>query len=352
MTGPAITVQAEAISLLGVAVPISMTVQLVDPNQTGGIFVVSTGVLATPKSASSQNPPSSSTVTVGPIWGNDVLEDSNDNVGLTYYSVAVYTVAQPYSPIFVGKYQFSGSGTVDILTATPYSPTSPTNNPLVPANEIFAGPSSGGPAVPGYRLLTGADILGLAIVPTQAATVNLSTATVVTTRVVDSEPILGYAGSTTVTGSVAAVRGNTTIASGTTISAGYIYGSQGKVTVQGTLGSVASDYSAALVGQLDLSVAVGITSPLSALWLDAGATASAAIIAAPTKVNMMEITNTTNAIIHSILQVEANASYFADVSDLAYGGAHWIVASAPGTIRNLYLKCLVGGVEYHIPLYN
>jgi hypothetical protein len=352
MTGPAITVQAEAISLLGIAVPIFLTVQLVDPNQTGGIFVVSTGVLATPKTATSQNPPSATTVTVGPIWGNDVLEDSNDNVGLTYYSVAVYTVAAPYSPIFIGKYQFAGSGTVDILSATPYAPTAPVNNPLVPANEVFAGPTSGSPAAPGYRALVGADILGLAVVPTTPATVNLTTATVVTTRVVDAEPVLNYSGSTSITGSVAAVRGNTTIASGTTITAGYVYGAQGKVTVTGTLGSGASNYSAGLVGQLDMSAAVGITSPLSALWLDAGATASAAIIAAPTEVNMMEITNTTNAIIHSILQVEANASYFADVTDLAYGGTHWIVASAPGTIRNLYLKCLIGGVEYHIPLYN
>src|ERR1019366_4034329 len=54
----------------------------------------------------------------------------------------------------------------------------------------------------------------------------LSTASVATTRVLDSETVLGYAGSTAITGSVVSVRGNTTIATGTTITSGFIYGAQ------------------------------------------------------------------------------------------------------------------------------
>lgn len=120
-TSPAITIQAESVTLLGSSQTIYMTAQLVDPNNTGVIKVVSTGLPAPLRATSSTG----STVTIGPIYGNDVMEDAYNNVGTTYYIVSIFQVnggTIATTPLFQQRYQFAGSGTVDILTATPYGP--------------------------------------------------------------------------------------------------------------------------------------------------------------------------------------------------------------------------------------
>lgn len=174
-------------------------------------------------------------------------------------------------------------------------------------------------------------------------------------RAIDVEELFNFAGSTAITAgkSVVGVRGCISIAAPTTITVGYLYGVQGKVVVQGTLATTGGEYSAGVQGQVDLSVAVGITSPLSALWLDMGATASAAIIAAPTKVNAVVITNTTAAVINALFQATANASYLFDVTDLSAGGAHFYhnSGSGLGSIGTDYLTVLVNGAIRHLALY-
>ena len=208
-------------------------------------------------------------------------------------------------------------------------------------------------------------------------------------RAIDSELLFNYAGSTFVavnpTGidgqptsanqnaspaSIASVRGAITIGgtytgsaagtgtagvdpsrvTATTITGGYLYGVQGKIIVRGTLATTSGEYSGALQGQLDLSAAVGVTSPLAMLWLDAGATASAAIISAPTKISGIIITNTTNALLHSAISITANASYFLDASDVAFGGQNWAVAKTAGGNGAMALKVFVNGGIWYIPL--
>jgi hypothetical protein len=139
----------------------------------------------------------------------------------------------------------------------------------------------------------------------------------------------------------------------TSIIKGYLYGVQGKIVVRGTLATTNGEYSAALQGQLDLSAAVAVTSPLSALWLDLGATASAAVISAPTQVNAINITNTTAAVIHSALSFNGNAMNLFDVNDLAAGGQHFFqhTGAGLGTITTSYLVVVVNGATYHLPLY-
>ena len=211
-------------------------------------------------------------------------------------------------------------------------------------------------------------------------------------RAIDSELLFNYAGSTFVavnpTGidgnptsanqnasptSIAAVRGAITIGgtytgatagtgtagvdpsrtTATTITGGFLYGVQGKLIVRGTLATTNGEYSAAVQGQLDLSAAVAVTSPLQALWLDMGATASSAIIAAPTNINAATILNTTAAVINSPLLVIANATYLFDVTDLAAGGQHFYqhTGAGLGTIGTDYLVVHVNGAVRHIPLY-
>jgi hypothetical protein len=156
-----------------------------------------------------------------------------------------------------------------------------------------------------------------------------------------------YTGATAGTGTAGVDPSRTTA---TTITGGYLYGVQGKIIVRGTLATTSGEYSAALQGQLDLSAAVGVTSPLSALWLDMGATASAAIIAAATHVNVVNITNTTNALVHAIFGVTANAAFFMDLGDLAFGGQNWAVAKTAGANGAMALKVFVNGSTWYIPL--
>src|ERR1035437_1746858 len=143
------------------------------------------------------------------------------------------------------------------------------------------------------------------------------------------------------------------VTTATTIIKGFLYGVQGKFIVRGSLATTNGEYSAALQGQLDLSAAVSITSPLSALWLDLGATASAAIIAAPTKVNGIVITNTTAAVINAGMLFVGNATNLFDVTDLAAGGQHFFqhTGAGLGTITTSYLVISVNGATYHLPLY-
>jgi hypothetical protein len=177
-----------------------------------------------------------------------------------------------------------------------------------------------------------------------ATNATISSATPASQRVVDAEPVL-TASSIAINGSIAAVRGNATIASGKTLASGYLYGVQGKITVNGTLAT--ANYSAGLVGQLDLSAASSITGNLQALWLDAGATSGAASLATT---KMLSITNTTTKLVNSLIYAVADASYFLNLSDLAFGGKHFIVTGAVGGSQDKKLKCNIDGTDYFIPL--
>jgi hypothetical protein len=173
-----------------------------------------------------------------------------------------------------------------------------------------------------------------------------------TFRQTDSELTLGAA-VTSVTGSVAAVRGNTTLATGATITgASYLYGTQGKLTVQGALNSTAY-VSAGIVGQLDLSTASASSAPIAAGWFDCGATASAAIISSPAAIDGIVIYNTTAAIINSVIRAAANANFLFDATDLAGGGQHFVQLSAvnTGDLANVKIAVKVDGVTYYLPLY-
>jgi hypothetical protein len=349
MTGPQITVQAESMGILGVAAPITMTLTLVDPNQTGGLKVVAQGLIPAKSTQSVNLGPPSATATVGPIFGNDVIEDANNNVGLSYYYVAVYANGSLSGPIFTGNYQFTGSGTVDILTATQYNPvTGPINNPLVPANEIFAGPTTGSAAAPGFRALVAADI-AFAVLPAVPVTDVLSGATISTTRIIDSEPSITHTGSTTITGSVAAVRGNITQGSTNILSSGFEYGVQGKLTLAGTLAN-GSGFNYGIFGQIDTSAAtfVHTSGYLAPIGADFGATS---IMASDALANMISLTNTTSCIIHSALQFIGNASYALDLQDLASGGKHFITTGASGGSNTKCLVVLIDGTPMKIQLY-
>lgn len=170
-------------------------------------------------------------------------------------------------------------------------------------------------------------------------------------RILDAELTLGYQGSTTLSASVAAIRGNTTIAAGTTIAgASYVYGTQGKLTIQGTH-SGSAEVSAGLVGQLDLSAAVGATAPIAALWADCGATMSSAVVASPGNIDAVVVYNTTAAKINAALRIDTNSTYLLDLSDEGggHGAGNWIIGTAKGSAWDKSLKIKLNGTPYYIP---
>ena len=182
-----------------------------------------------------------------------------------------------------------------------------------------------------------------------AVSPTLAVASQPTLRAFDSEPSLSYAGSTTVasSGSVVAVRGNTTIGASTTVAGGFVYGVQGKVTDKGVL--TTANYVAALLGQLDTSAAGSLgTTPLAAIWGDMGASSTAA---SATGADILKLTNTTNTAINSAIYVNANATFFADITDIGYGGVHFVIGTTAATAAGC-LKIKVGGATRYIQLYS
>lgn len=125
---PQITVSASAVTLLGSNQTISITATLIDPNQTGLLRVLPN--IIPPSSASTVTP--GTTATVGPIFGTDVILDGRGNANTTVYKIQVFTVSNGIvasTPSLQNFFQFAGSGTVDLSTATPVTPA------------FFSGPS-------------------------------------------------------------------------------------------------------------------------------------------------------------------------------------------------------------------
>ena len=150
---------------------------------------------------------------------------------------------------------------------------------------------------------------------------------------------------------MASLRGNTIVLAGTTITgASYLYGTQGKLTIQGTH-SGSAEVSAGLVGQLDLSAAVAVTAPLAAIWADCGATMSSGIGAAAANIDAVVVYNTTGAKINAALRIDTNSTYLLDLSDEGggHGAGNWIIATAKGSGWTKSLKIKVNGADFYIP---
>jgi hypothetical protein len=177
--------------------------------------------------------------------------------------------------------------------------------------------------------------------------VNLVGTALTNPRGIDSEPTLP-ANALAVTGSASAIRGNLTVPASGSVSSGYLYGTQGKLTVKGTL--TTANFSAGLVGQLDLSAAT-LTSPgpISAIWGDMGASMSASAISGAAGLSILHLTNTAlGATINSAIFVEALSTYLLDVSNASY--SPFFHVGAPTTLSGS-LKIKTSAGDRYIALY-
>jgi hypothetical protein len=174
--------------------------------------------------------------------------------------------------------------------------------------------------------------------PSQA----IVSATPATQRVIAGSAVLS-AGSISVSGgsgSIVGTRGDVTLGASSTVTAGFLYGVQGKLIPNGTLAN-GSGFNAGIFGQVDTSAAtfVHTSGYLAPIMGDFGATS---IMATDVNANMVSLLNTTNCLINAGIQFTGNASYAFDFSDLAYGGKHFITTGASGGSNT---KCLIVHID-------
>jgi hypothetical protein len=209
------------------------------------------------------------------------------------------------------------------------------------ANFVLAGPTSGSVAAPTFRALVVAD-MPVPLLITQ----TLSTATQPTVRTIDSEVEITSA-VTSISGSVVGVRGAVTLdPAGTLGSGSFVYGTQGKLIVEGTLNS-GSGFNAGLFAQLDTSNAgfAHISGYLAPIIADCGATSH---LTSDPLADIVVLLNTTTSLINSIIKTEAKANYLFDLND--FGEGAYIVPLGVGGTQTACLKIRVNGVDWYIPL--
>jgi len=153
---------------------------------------------------------------------------------------------------------------------------------------------------------------------------------------------INYAGVVN-TGSVSVVaqRGLAQIGSTTTLASGYVYGSEGKARLDGTM---TGGWVFGTIGQLDISNATLTSgSHLGGLWSDAGATGPAVSC---TFCDGLVVTNTTATTFNSAFYVYSKAGYLFDLSNT---GSAFINGST-GTSGSVtgYLKIKINGSDAYI----
>jgi hypothetical protein len=141
------------------------------------------------------------------------------------------------------------------------------------------------------------------------------------------------------------VRGLATIPVGTTASSGYLYGTQGKFVLAGTVSGSTWDFG--VLGQLDLSAAtLTSASHVGGLWSDAGATGPSVSCAF---CDGIVVTNTTATIFHDLIYGYSKAAYFADLTD--NGGGYLISGSGASSAVTGYIKVKINGSDAYVRVY-
>ena len=197
--------------------------------------------------------------------------------------------------VLAGQLQLLGS-TLGTATITAPAVAGTVANPIVFSNSISL-PSGASATIPGGVLISAGNI---------SIADTLTTAAQPTFRLTDSELTLSSAVATIASGgSVAAVRGATTQAAGGTITAGYLYGVQGKLILKGTIDTTQREYQAAVLAQLDTSAAAYTAGTITALWVDAGA---ASTLSAG-QFDMIDVTNSTGVNARGVLNFFGSAEY-------------------------------------------
>lgn len=147
-------------------------------------------------------------------------------------------------------------------------------------------------------------------------------------------------------GLVTGVRGEITLSGTNSAGGAYFYGTQGKLIVTGTMNH-ADSRLCGLMAQLDISSCTLTTGQLSALWVDAGGTATGA---GGGQFNLIRVQNTTAATPNAQIFMYGKASFGFDL--YANGGGWCSSGGTPGACTGAtgWIKIQVEGATRYIPL--
>lgn len=179
---------------------------------------------------------------------------------------------------------------------------------------------------------------------------TVSTTALGTVRVAQGSGIAS--GTSIASGNLVGARGDVTLSGTITAGGAYLYGSQGKLIVTGTMNHADSRLCASLA-QLDISAGTYTAGQLSALWVDAGSTASVSAVSTKGggQFNLLRITNTTAASSNAVIYAYADADYFMDLGAPS-GDADWFDAGT-GASANVsgHIKVYLNGAAAYLRVY-
>jgi len=256
--------------------------------------------------------------------GNTVIGDSASDT-MAINALTTVTTNQKIQYRDTGIYTYSSAnGVFDVVSDTTLN--------LTGGAVTFAVTASG---------LSGTTLISNTVTSTSATPSNVRS---IIGAVVDATTITS--------GLLTGVRGLATIASA---SGGFVYGTQGKLAVTGTLsGSV---WAAGLFGQLDMSAATVNAGQVAAIWGDWGATSG-------TETDMtgargIVMTNTTDATLNAQIYLYGKATYFAELAgpgsvETYVAAAGTSAGSAGDTSKCNATKVLaisIDGVAHYIPVF-
>ena len=139
-----------------------------------------------------------------------------------------------------------------------------------------------------------------------------------------------------------------TVPTAKTLTEGFLYGTQGKVTLTGTINEGAAARIAGVLGQVDLSTGTVTAGQVSALWGDFQGTPT---MTTPAQVNIIRATNSSNATVNAVLMAYGKASYFATFG--ADGGSvAYFSAVAPTSLAASLKVVGPNGTTYYVGLYS
>ena len=193
-----------------------------------------------------------------------------------------------------------------------------------------------------------ANLLNTVVASAASIATTITATTSATSRLTQSEVTITPTTTFSVTGggSIAGTRGGVTVTAGKAFTDGFLYGSQGKVTLAGTMNEGSAARIAGVLGQVDLASGTVTKGQVSCLWGDLQATSPT--LTDPSQINIIRATNSTSSTVNAMLMNYGKASYFmtcgADGAAPAY-----IAATSPSTFAKS-LKISIQGTDYWIPL--
>lgn len=178
---------------------------------------------------------------------------------------------------------------------------------------------------------------------------TITSTTAATTRYVQSSVTLTPASTFSVTGggSIAAVRGDVTLSSSKTFTDGFLYGVQGKFTLNGTMNETSAARIVGVLGQLDLASGTVTDGQVSAIWADMQGTSPT--LTDPSQINVLRVTNSTSSTLNAMAFFYGQSTYLFTCGRDG-GTPTYFGASAPTSLAKS-LKIDVGGTTYYIGLY-